>query len=267
MTIPRVLLGAAMAAALSIPLAAQQAPTGYHHVQCVKINPGKMAAVGEFIAGDSHKLGQSLVDSGHYANTLVLRTVMPRGTDAECDYVFVTFFNGLPPAPMSQEELTAALHKADVPLTAEQLYAQEDDLGKLVSDNYTQYQVLVGGAKKGDYLVFNSMSAPDVGACVTAQKNLWQPVAEQMVKDENTSGWAVNVQRFPRGTKDDTAVSSVDIYPSWDAFLNEYSSISSAWKKVHPDMDINSTMQQFEKQCTITHTVLYKVVDATAPAK
>lgn len=267
MTIPRVLLGAAIAAALSIPVTAQQAPTGYHHIQCVKINPGKMAGVEEFIAGTGHKLNQSLVDSGAYAQTLVLRTVMPRGTDAECDYVFVAFFKGLPPAPMSPEEVSNALHKADVPMTAEQLYAKEDELGKLVSDNITQYQVLVGGAKKGDYLVFNSMSAPDVGACVASQKRLWQPVAEEMMKAGNTDGWAVNVQVFPRGSSDKTVVSSVDLYPSWDAFVHEYPSIESAWKKVHPDMDINSTMGQFEKQCTITHTVLYKVVDATAPAK
>ncbi len=267
MTIPRVLLGAAMAAALSIPLTAQQAPTGYHHIQCVKMNPGKMGAAEEFIAGTGHKLSQSLVDSGQYANTLALRTVMPGGTDAECDYVFVTFFKGLPPAPLSPEEVTKALHKVEIPMTAEQLYAKEDELGKLVSNNITQYQALVGGAKKGDYLVFNSMNAPDVGVCVASQKKLWQPVAEEMVKTGNTSGWAVNEQVFPRGTKDKTAVSSVDIYPSWDAFLHEYSSIESAWKKVHPDMDINSAMGQFEKQCTITHTVLYKVVDATAPAK
>jgi hypothetical protein len=267
MTIPRVLLGAAILSALSIPLAAQQAPTGYHHVQCVKINPGKMAAVGEFIAGASHKLGQSLVDSGHYANTFVLRTAMPRGTDAECDYLFVAFFNGLPTGPMSAEEVTAALHKADVPMTAEQLYAKEDELGKLVTDDILQTQLRVGGAKKGDYLVVNSMSAPDAGACVAAQKKIWQPVEEEMVKAGKTSGWVVNAKRFPRGTKDGNVVSSVDIYPSWDAFLNEYSSISSAWQKVHPDMEFNSTMQQFEKQCTITHTVLYKVVDAITPAK
>lgn len=267
MMIPRVLLGAAIVAVLSIPLTAQEAPTGYQHVQCVKINPGQSAGIEGLVTGTVHKLDQSLVDSGKYANTLVLRTVMPRGTDAKCDYVFVAFFKGLPPAPMSHEEVTAALHKADVQLTAEQLFAQEDELGKLVFDNITQYQVLVGGAKKGDYLVFNSMSAPDVGACVASQKKLWQPVAEQMVKDGNTSGWAVNLQRFPRGTKDDTAVSSVDLYPSWDAFLHEYSSIESAWMKVHPGMNINSAMEQFGKQCAITHTVLYKVVDAIAPAK
>jgi len=267
MMIPRFLLGAAIAAALSIPLVAQQAPTGFHSIVCVKVNPGKWDAIAEWIAGTEHKLNQELVDSGTYASTLVLRTELPQGTASECDYVFVSFFNGLPPAPMSPEELSKALHKADIPMTAEALYTKHGELGTLVSTNITQYQTLVGGPKKDDYLVFNSMSAPDVGACVAYQQKVWKPVAEEMVNAGNLSGWAINAQAFPRGAKDKTAVSSLDIYPSWDAFINSYGSIGGAWKKVHPDMDINSTMGQFEKLCSIQHTVLYKLVDVTVAAK
>jgi hypothetical protein len=267
MSIPRILLGAAIAAALSIPLTAQQAPTGYHSIACAKINPGKWVAAQEWIAGTGHKLDQELVDSGTYASTIVLRTELPQGTASECDYVFVTFFNGLPPAQLSNEELSKALHKADIPMTAEEFYAKRGELGTLVYTNITQYQTLVGGAKQGGYLAFNSMSAPDVGACVAYNKKVWQPLAEEMVKAGNSDGWAINEQVFPRGTKDKTAVSTVDLFPSWDAFINFYGSIMDGWKKVHPDMDINSTMTQFGKLCSIEHTVLYKLVDVTVPAK
>lgn len=266
MLIPRILLGAALAAAFSMPLVAQQAPIGFHHIQCVKMNPGKMAAAQEWIAGSGHKLSQSLVDSGAYAQTLVLRTQMPQGTNAECDYVFVTFYKGLPTAPLSDEELSTALRKGDIPMTAEALHAKQNELGKLVYNNFTQYEALVGGAKKGDYLEFNSMSTPDAGACVAMEKKDWQPLAEEMVKAGNTDGWAVNRQVFPRGAKDESAVSTVDLFPSWDAFINHYSSIQSAWKKVHPDTDFNSTMEQHGKMCKIEHTVLYKVVDVVTPA-
>ena len=85
MLIPRFLLGAAMAAALTMPLAAQQAPTGFHSIVCVKVNPGKWDAIAEWIAGTEHKLNQELVDSGTYASTLVLRTELPQGTASECD--------------------------------------------------------------------------------------------------------------------------------------------------------------------------------------
>jgi hypothetical protein len=267
MLIPRILLGAAIAAALSIPLTAQQAPTGFHSIACVKINPGKWAAAEQWIAGTGHKLDQELVDSGTFASSIVLRTELPQGTASECDYVFVTFFNGLPPAPLTNEELSKALEKAGVPMTVEAFYTKRGELGTLVYTNITQYRTLVGGAKKGGYLVFNSMSAPDIRACVEYQQKVWKPLAEEMVTAGNSDGWALNTQAFPRGVKDKSAVSSVDLYPSWDAFIHSYGSIGDAWKKVHPDMDINSTMEQFGKLCSIQHTVLYKLVDVIVPAK
>jgi hypothetical protein len=267
MSMPRILLGAAMVAALSMSLVGQQAPVGIHHIQCVKVSPGQQAAVQEWIDGDSHKLTQSLVDSGAYAMSLVLRTQMPAGTDAQCDYVFVTFYNGLPPAPRTRDEMNQALRKADIQMTAGAYNAKLSEMGKLVWDNITQYQALVGGAKKGDYLEFNSMSSPDPDACVAIEKKDWQPLAEQMVKDGNTDGWAINRQVFPRGTRDEPAVSTVDVFPSWDAFTHHYDSIRSAWPKVHGDADFASTMAQHGKLCTIEHTVLYKVVDAVTPSK
>jgi hypothetical protein len=267
MFMPRILLGATITAVLSMALTAQQAPTGYHHVQCVKVNPGQGVAFEQYVSGPLQKLDQALIDSGAYAQTLVLRTRMPRGTEAECDYVFVSFYKGMPTTGLNSEELSKALHDADIPMTADAVHAKQNEMGKLVNENITQYQSLVGRAKKGDYLVFNSMSAPDTRACVDAQKKTWQPVAEEMVKAGNLDAWAVNVQVFPRGAKDQNAVSSVDIYPSWDAFTNENRSVESAWKKVHSDMDINNTMNQFGKMCTIEHTVLYEVVGVTSPAK
>ena len=35
------------------------------------------------------------------------------------------------------------------------------------------------------------------------------------------SGWAINVQIFPNGENDHDLVSSVDIYPTWDAVFNQ----------------------------------------------
>ncbi|HUX46201.1 MAG TPA: hypothetical protein VMV57_15755 [Terracidiphilus sp.] len=268
MSFPRFLLCAALAATLALPLAAQQQePTGFHSIACVKVNTGQGAAFREWVSGTVHKLCQQLVDSGRYASMIVLRTEMPQGTDAECDYVFVTFYKGLPPEPLSAAEVGENLQKAGLSMTAEEFFKQRVELGTLVSTNITQYQTLVGGAKKGDYLVFNSMSAPDVGACVAYEQKVWKPLAEEMVKAGESDGWALNEQVFPRGDKDKSLVSSVDLYPSWDALFKQYDSISNGWKKVHPDMDINSTMAQFGKLCTIEHTVLYKIVEVMAPGK
>ncbi len=158
--------------------------------------------------------------------------------------------------------MTANLQKAGVTSTLQQWRDRLAVVAELVSNNITQYQVLVGGSKKGDYLVFNSMKATDRGQCIAAQKRLWQPFAEQGVKDGAQDGWALNIQVFPDGAKDPSLVSSVDIYPSWDAMFKYFGpDFATRWKKVHPEMTTDEAFSEIDKVCTIEHNVTYKVED------
>ncbi|MGD1107416.1 MAG: hypothetical protein ABR865_10245 [Terracidiphilus sp.] len=268
MGIRHMVWGAALAATLSVTLVAQQAPVGYHSISCVRVKPGKSADFHAILSGDYRKFEQARVDSGAVSGWILLRTVIPAGTDAACDYVLVTFYPGLPPAPLSDDEMTAVLQKAGVTSTLQQWRDRLSDSGDLVSNNITQYQALVGGTKKGDYLVFNSMSVTDVGECVAAQKRLWQPFAEEGVKEGAQDGWAVNIQQIPSGAKDKPRVSSVDIYPSWDAMFNYFGpDFTTRWKKVHPELSLNDAFAQIDKLCSIDHTVLYKVEDQIVSSK
>lgn len=262
MSIPRILFGAALVAALSMPLVAQQQnTTNYYEVACVRVNQGQNAAAREWVAGTDHKLSQAAIDSGQVRSALVLRSVMPQGSEANCDYVFVTFFKGLPLAPMSPEELSKALHDAGIQMTPEEFYTQRSKIGTLVNLTIVQSEGMVGEAKKGDYLVLNQMNAPDTGACIAYQMKVWQPLAQEMMSAGDSDGWGIQLQSFPRGEKDRGGVSSVDIYPTLGAVFKQRDSIQNGWKKVHPDMDVNNTFQQFGKLCPIEHTVLYKVED------
>lgn len=268
MSVPRIVLGAALVMALSMPLVAQQQKTtSYYEVACVKVNQGQGVAFHEFFNGTGYKLEQELANSGRVQSGLMLQTVLPQGTEAKCDYVFVTFSNGLPPEQLSTEEMSTALHNAGIKMTPEEYYTQRGEVATLVNSNISQSVAMVGEAKKGDYLVLNQMDAPDIGACLALEKKVWQPLAEEMVKAGDSDGWATQVQIFPWGAKDEAGVSSVDIYPSWNAVFKQRESIGNGWKKVHPDMDISSTLDQFEKVCPIEHTVLYKVVGLVAPKK
>lgn len=268
MGIRHMFLGAALAAALSATLVAQQAPAGYHSVSCVKVKPGESVAFHALLAGDYRKVEQARIDSGAISAWIALRTVIPAGTEAGCDYVLVAFYPGLPTAPLTDEELTAVLQKAGVTASPQEWRDRLAAVGQLVSNNITQYQVLVGASKKGDYLVFNSMSASNAEACVDVQKKLWQPVAASAIQDGAQDAWAVNIQTFPWGSKDPSLVSSVDIFPSWDAMFNYYGpSIFTRWNKVHPDMKFDDGITQLSKACTIEHTVLYKVEDQIAASK
>lgn len=268
MQIRHMFWGAALATVLSATLVAQQAPTGYHSISCVKVKPGKSAAFHALLDGDVRKVEQALVNSGSISMFLELRTVIPAGTEAGCDYVFVSFYPGFPSTPRTDEEETALLQKAGVKSTLGEWRDQHQDAGSLVSNNITQYQALVGTGKKGDYLVFNSMSVTNIGQCVADQKRLWQPFAEEGVKEGAQDGWAVNIQRFPNGAKDMSLVSSVDIYPTWDAMFNYFGhGFMTRWNKVHPELKLEDAIAQLNKSCRIDHTVLYKEEDVIAPSK
>jgi hypothetical protein len=266
MAIPRILVCAALATAFSTTLVAQMSSpstTGYHSISCIKVVPGKGAEFTKFMAEDIHKYAQSRVDSGAITAWLELRTVMPAGSEAECDYVLVSFYPGLPNEPLSDAALTAALHQAGLQMSAQEYSDRRSALSTLVSNNITQYQVLVGGAHKGDYLVFNSMKVSDVGEWVAYEKKVWQPIAEAMVKEGVRTAWAVNVQIFPMGSQDKTLASTVDVYPTWASMFTD-PGFDARFKKVHPDMEFGTTFEHFQKLRTIESTVLYHVEDAVS---
>jgi len=58
MKIPRWILCAAIAAACSITVFAQQAPSGFHTVNCIKVKPEKAAEYHKWIADVVTKLAQ-----------------------------------------------------------------------------------------------------------------------------------------------------------------------------------------------------------------
>ena len=242
--------------------------TGFHSISCVKVRRGKSADFKTLVDGTFLKFAQSRVDSGAISAWLVLRTVIPAGHDANCDYVFVTFYPGLPNAPMGEEEMTAALKKAGISTSLEDMRQQRDAAGYLVYNGMERTAVQVGQAKKGDYIVVNVMSVPDTGAWIANEKKLWQPIFEDGVKDGSVDGWSVVEQFLPRGAKDQGNTYTVDIYPSWDAMFKFFGpGFSDRWKKVNPGVPIEQGMDQEHKVDTIDHTVLYHVVQMVQASK
>jgi hypothetical protein len=260
--------GAALAAAFSVTLVAQQAPPEFNRVYCVKVKPGKAADMASTINGDLRKYSQSLADSGAISHWAALRAVAPTGTEAECDYRVVYFYPGLPTAPLSGDELTASLQKAGIEMNAQQFDEHLNDVGTLVYMSINEHAVAVGGDKEGDYVVINEMNVPDVGAWIANEKKLWQPIFEDGVKDGAVGGWSVGVEFMPRGSRDHHLAYTADIYPDWQAVFNFFGpTFSDRWKKVHPDVPISEGMAQEHKMDTIIHTSLFQVVAAVHAAK
>jgi len=263
MAIPRTVACAALATLFSATLVAQMSTatnTGYHTINCVKVLPGKAAEYSKFLTEDVHKVAQARVDSGAITAWLELRTVMPQGSEAECDYVLVSFYPGLPKPPLGGEALTTALHQAGLQMSGDEYNDRRNALATTVYNDITQFQVLVGAAHKGDYLVFNAMKVADIDEWIAYEKKVWQPIAEAQVKEGTRTAWALNVQIFPMGSKDKHLASTVDCYPTWESMFTD-PGFEPRFKKVHPDMELGTTFEHFEKLRTIESTVLYHVDD------
>jgi hypothetical protein len=261
-----IFLSAALAATLSITLFAQMEPSGYHSVACFKVKPEKASEFHKWVAEEGLKVQQAYADSGRISTAFLLRAVMPQGTSAACDYLSVSFYPGAPPSPISPDAMGAALKKAGLMISAQDYVAHLTSLIELVSNNLFQNRTTVGTARKGDYFIVNYMKVPNTTDWLAYEKKVWQPVAESMVKDGATRGWSVNVQVLPGGSDLKFQAVTVDVYPSWDAIFKGLG-FAERFKKVHPDMEIDTTMETFEKLRTILSSELYVVDEMVTPAK
>jgi hypothetical protein len=111
------------------------------------------------------------------------------------------------------------------------------------------------------------MKSANVDDWIAYEKKVWQPLAEAMVKDGVESGWSVNVKVLPRGSDLPFQGVSVDVYPSWDAVFAGDPKFVDRFRKVHPDMEFGTTIEQFEKLRTITSSQLYSLEDMVTAAK
>lgn len=266
MKIPRLFACAALVAAFSAMLAAQQAPTGYHSVVCLKVKPRNGAEFSQWVSGNEHKLAQSRVDSGAFSTWLLLRAVIPAGRSAECDYLVVSMYPGIPPQPMGQDELATDLKTAGIAMTAQQYVGRRTSLATLISNNLFQNRALVGSYKKGDYFVVNYMKAANIDDYVAFEKKAWMPFAEALSKQGIRSGWSLNTLVFPGGADVKFNAVTVDIYPTWASIFADFN-FYELWRKVHPDMEVGTTFVQYDKLRHQGNIDIFVLQDAIASTK
>ena len=266
MRIPRLFVCAALAAAFCSMLSAQQTPTGYHSVSCIKVKPENNSEFRKWAAGDVRKLAQYRVDSGAYSSWMLLRSVIPAGRSAECDYVLVSVYPGIPPHPMDLDELDADLKKAGIAMTAQQYVDRRNSLTTLISTTLAQNRAFVGTSKKGDYYVVNYMKAANIDDYVAWEKKAWMPFAEAMAKQGTRSGWSLNTMVFPGGADVKFNAVTVDIYPTWDSIFADFN-FYELWRKVHPDMEVGTTFEQYAKLRHQGDVDIYQLQDTVTSSK
>jgi len=269
MKVFRLIACIALVATFSIPLFAQQAPSGYHSVACLKVKPENNTDFRKWIAGDARKLAQSRVDGGAFGQWLVLRSAIPTGTSAECDYLVISMYPGIPPAPLGMEDLDAALKKVGITATAQQYVDRRTALTTLISNNMFQNQASVGSFKKGDYFVVNYMKVANDNfeEYVAWEKKVWKPLAEAMAKDGIRTGWSLNTRVLPSGSDQPFQAVTVDVFPNWESIYKDDAQFVERWHKVHPDLELGTTFEKYEKLRSLSMSQLYVVQDLIQAGK
>jgi hypothetical protein len=262
----RLLVCAAISAALATPLVAQQSNPGYHTVACFKLKADSNAEFRKFASEVSHKVAQGRVDDGEITTWYLLRSVMPQGSSAECDYLAVTMFPGSPHL-LGPDQLGAAIKQAALSITPQDYVNKRNALTTLVSVAVFQNRTFVGSSKKGDFFQVNYMKTPNVEDWVAYEKKVWQPLAEALMKDGKLDGWSLNVRVLPGGSEQPYQAVTVDVFPSLNAVFADDPQFVERFRKVHPDMELGTTFQQFEKLRSRAVTQLYELEDMVAASK
>jgi len=262
------MLCAVLAATSALTLCAQQQPpTGFHSVACVKIKAGMAHEFTQWAAGDLHKYIQSRVNSGAVSTWYLLSSVIPQGESAQCDYIMVSIYSGVPTAPMERDDLVAALKQAGLSATAQEFVDKRNSMSTLISNDMFRTVASVGSPKMGDYFIVNYMKVSNMDDYTAYEKKVWVSFAEGLAKDGSRTGWSLNERMFPSGANTPFQAVTVDIVPSWKEIFQPSGDFAATFRKTHHDMELGTTFEQYEKLRTIVSTEVFHLDDFVSPAK
>lgn len=221
-------------------------PTGspvlYQVTNSVKVAPGKGYEYSKFLTDTTVKMARVRVESGEIASWLLLRSVIPSGSEARADYMISTIYRGAPPPPRNREDTAKTLKLAGVAMSADEFYSRRDSLSSLVTTEMWRPQVRVGGAQKGHYLYLNLMRVRDAAGFDRFEKDVQQPMFIERIKRGEMSGWTYGTKVLPAGTEVPYTAYTVDAFPSWEAAFKQMSPAQEIFAKVHPGKNAQEVM-------------------------
>jgi hypothetical protein len=269
---PRRITFALLALGIAAPFCAAQQNTNsqpevFFRRNCIKLQPGKTAAdYQRYVAEVTRKLWQNAANEGTITSYAVFRAVAPAGEAAECDFVTVSVSQNMPTPPLDNEAIAKALKATSSPMTTQQLMARRDSISRLVTSEIWRTTQIVGQYQKGDYFFLNHIKANDMQAFIAFERDIWKPVAEQMVKDGNLHAWRQAMIVVPSGTDHKYRILTADFFPSWQAVFKGFNA-REAFAKAHPGKNFEAAVQEGVKTRDIAKRELYVVDELVLPAK
>jgi hypothetical protein len=254
-----------VAALLAATLDAQQTPPPpYQTVICLKVQPGKTDSdYRQFVNAATLKLQQMRADAGQIVSWSLLRSVMPAGEDARCDFIQSTLTEAPPNLSLRTEDLAAALEKARVTMTASEFVARRNSLVRLISSELWRPVIRVGQPQKGNFVYVNYMREHNASEYRKFEHDIWKPMAEEWIKGGTMTGWLFGVKQLPGGTEVKYTAMSADIFPSADAAL-KWSGIQTMFEKIHPGQNYQETFEHLGKLRSLAERQLFVIEERAA---
>jgi hypothetical protein len=231
---------------------------------CVKLNAGKVADYEAYLKDVTLPVARARAEAGEFAWFIVARSVLPSGSSAPCDYRIVYGYNGLPPEAASRDAMAAALKRAKLTVSYDEMLAQRDALTHLVGvDLWYGIDGVGSNVVKDNYLALNHNTVKD-GQLAEWQKlevTYWKPLVEAWLKAGGKGGWSISSLRWPTGTSAPYSSLSVDVFPDWNALVRGVP-LNDLWPKVHPNIKSDEVFEKLAKTRSVHDQEIYKVVDS-----
>jgi len=231
---------------------------------CIKLNAGKIADYEAYLKDVTVPVARARAEAGEFAWFLVVRGVFPAGSSAPCDYRIVYGYNGLPPEAASKDTMTAALKRAKLTVSYDEMLARRDELTHLVGvDLWYGIDGIGSNVAKDNYIALNHNTVKD-GQFAEWQKletTYWKPLVEAWLKAGGKGAWSISSLRWPTGTGAPYSSLSVDVFTDWNALVRGVP-VNDLWPKVHPTVTSDVVFEKLAKTRTVHDQEIYKVVDS-----
>ena len=207
---------------------------------CVKAQVGQIAGLSAILP-DIAKTVQVRADAGNVAFFATLQAVIPAGTSARCDYIFVAGYEGYPPAPLTRGEAEAIFLKSGVSGSYDDYNTRLRQVWSLVSNDLLRVAPngsVGSNASVGSYIRLNLdklKPGHTVSEWATFERDGWGAYADAAAKDLPGLGWRAEYLVSPAGSAMDYKVVAVDVLPNWASTGFGWGG-AAVWNKVHPDM-------------------------------
>ena len=253
------------AAGLGVGAAQAQAPQEVWTTReyCVKVAPGKGPAYEAFLRDVTVPLNQSRADAGEFEWFGAERAVVPVGSSARCDYRLAYTYKRNPPEEATTDQLNAALKRAGLNLTAEQLAEKRSALVQLVSmDIWYTFENVGPQWTKGSYLRFNHWNAKtgQYEEYLRLERTTWKPLMEAWLKAGGAGSWVLVGLWMPSGAAVPYNAMTIDVFPTWDGLLKGVPT-DDLWSKVHPGTTLAQVLSEQDKVRSLHAQEVFRLVE------